>query len=325
VTSALAAHDAGQLFISYPVLETLRTIRAAHNDLAMAARAMQSRGTTSPLGGEMLTGINVVPLPSPTLPPATHTNIYLLGHHEVVIIDPAPTEAEPQQLLVQYLTQLQASGVKLREIWLTHQHPDHVGSAALLRERFGIPIAAHELTARDLDGAFTIDRFIADGETTRLQLVGEYVAEWVAVFTPGHARGHLCFFEKGMRTLISGDLLASIGTIIVAAPDGDMRDYMASLERVRALDPRLLFPAHGPPVGALAKIDEYIAHRLAREAAILSSLEQQALTARDIVPRVYTDVPEAVWPLAVMNVQAHLDKLDLEGRVRKSGDRYAKS
>ena len=319
--SALASHDAGNIFISYPVLETIRTIRAARNDLPTAARAMAARGQNAPSGGEMLTGVHVLPLESPTLPPATHTNVYTLGHHDVVIVDPAPTDARPQEELVGYLARLQASGVRLREIWLTHHHPDHVGSAMLVRERFGIPIAAHELTAHALHGTVKVDRFIADGEITRMPLIGDHFAEWTAVFTPGHARGHLCFFDTRMRTLLAGDLLASLGTIIVAPPDGDMRAYMASLAKVRALNPRLLFPAHGPPVGAIAKIDEYIAHRTARENAILEAL-RIASTAHDIVPLVYTDIPEATWPLAEINVQAVLDKLEAEGRIRRSGVAY---
>ncbi|HSI04561.1 MAG TPA: MBL fold metallo-hydrolase, partial [Myxococcota bacterium] len=187
--SALASHDAGNIFISYPVLETIRTIRAAHNDLPTAARAMEARGVNPPSGGEMLTGVHVLPLKSPTLPPATHTNVYTLGHHDVVIVDPAPTEAEPQEELIHYLTRLQASGVRLREIWLTHHHPDHVGSAMLVRDRFGIPIAAHEITASDLHGIVKVDRFIADGEVSRMPLIGDHFAEWTAIFTPGHARG----------------------------------------------------------------------------------------------------------------------------------------
>ncbi len=320
-SSALAMHDAGRIYISYPVLETTRTIQTAHNDMAVAARAMEARGVHMPAGGEMLTGVQVLPLESPTIAPATHTNVYVLGHHDVVIVDPAPTAEKPREELIHYLTRMQASGVRLREVWLTHHHPDHVGAANLVREHFKIPVAAHELTARELRGTVAVDRLIADGDVTRMPLIGDHYAEWTAVLTPGHARGHLCFFDTRMRTLLSGDLLASLGTIIVAPPDGDMRDYMASLARVRALNPRLLFPSHGPPVGALAKIDEYIAHRLARENAILEALRTVS-TAHDVVPLVYTDVPKHVWPLAEVNVQAHLDKLEAEGRVRRSGQSY---
>jgi glyoxylase-like metal-dependent hydrolase (beta-lactamase superfamily II) len=125
-----------------------------------------------------------------------------------------------------------------------------------------------------------------------------------------------------LKTLICGDLMASVGTIIVAQPDGDMIDYMASLRKVRALKPRLLFPAHGPPVAALPKIDEHIAHREARERAIYEALPS---TIEDIVPRVYTDVNPAVYPLAEVNVRAHLEKLVREQRVVRDGDRYARA
>lgn len=321
---ALAEHDAGRLWISYPVLETLRAVVAVNNDLGKATERVKARGVSAPSGGEMLAGVHAIPLKSPTLPPATHTNVYVLGAKELIIVDPAPTEADPQAELIAYVEKLLTGGARVKEIWLTHQHIDHVGAAMMLRDRFGVPIAAHELTARDLGDTVKVDRFISDGETTRLPLGGDHFAEWRAVFTPGHARGHLAFFDTKLRTLLCGDLMSSLGTVIVAPPDGDMRDYMASLEKVRALQPRLLFPAHGPPVAAAAKIDEYIAHRLARENAILATLDQPR-TPEEIVPIVYTDVPVAMHTLAAINVRAHLDKLEAEHRVRKSGDRYDRS
>ena len=311
--AALDAHQSGAIFLSFPVIETLKVVIRS-SGIADAARELEARGLEAypHAGGEMVTGIHVVPVKSPTLPPATHTNVYVIGHEELIVIDPAAVEPEEQQRLIGYLEFL---GKPVREIWLTHQHQDHYGSAELLRDRYGVRIAAHQLTADALD--IRVDRTIADGEVTRL---GQ--AEWVAMHTPGHARGHLCFFERRLRSLIAGDLVSTLGTVIVAPPDGDMRDYMASLKRMRALDPRLLFPAHGGPVAAVARLDQYLEHRYARENAILSAIKDTPRTPRDIVPIVYAEVAQSAWVLAEMNVRAHLDKLVAEGRVRQNGDAF---
>ena len=148
-------------------------------------------------------------------------------------------------------------GRRVRELIITHLHPDHVGGVEYLRERLGVPVAAHRVTAEALGGTVRVDGFIEDGERSSLEGPPEITLR--AVHTPGHARGHLCFFEERNRALITGDLVVGLGTVVIDPPEGNMADYLRSLERVRALEPTVLFGAHGPAVGnPIAKLDEYV-------------------------------------------------------------------
>lgn len=318
--AAIDAHQAGTIFLSYPVIETLK-VMLRYSEPHGAAAELEARGLEAypHAGGEMVSGIHVVPVKSPTLPPATHTNVYVIGHDELIVIDPAAVEPAEQDKLIGYLEYL---GGRVREVWLTHQHGDHYGTAERLRERYNVPVAAHALTAEVLP--IRIDRLIPDGETTTLTLAGGHTATWRAVHTPGHARGHLAFFEERLRSLIAGDLVSTLGTVVVAPPDGNMRAYVSSLERVRDLDPRLLFPAHGPPVAAKARLEQYLEHRRARENAILDALADAPREASAIVPIVYAEIAQNLWGLAEMNVRAHLEKLVEEGRVRQNGDVFSR-
>jgi glyoxylase-like metal-dependent hydrolase (beta-lactamase superfamily II) len=138
--------------------------------------------------------------------------------------------------------------------------------------------------------------------------------------TPGHARGHLCFHEETTGTLISGDNIVGLGSVLIDPPEGNMRDYLRSLERMRAL-PNLsvIFPGHGPAIAnPYAKIDEYISHRQEREKHVLQAVREGATTAKEIVARVYTDVSPKAHAMAERAVLAHLEKLEADGLVSQS-------
>src|ERR1043166_6820629 len=140
-------------------------------------------------------------------------------------------------------------------VLLTHHHGDHVGGAAALAERWSIPIAAHAATARRLAGRVAVTESLDDGDVA-------YTA--TAIFTPGHAEGHLCF-AVGDAT-IAGDMVAGVGTILIDPSEGDMALYLASLERLLARPPMTLLPAHGSSIfDGHGKLSEYLAHRRMRE------------------------------------------------------------
>jgi ribonuclease/clavin/mitogillin len=262
--------------------------------------------------------IRVIPLRTPTLPPATRTNCYIVGESSsAVAIDPATPYADEQARLDDFV---QTHNIRLTAIVLTHHHVDHVGDAARLAAKHGVPVAAHEKTAARLQGRVAVQTLVADGE--RLDYGPRGLR---AVFTPGHAPGHLCFVDEAAGAVVAGDMVASVGTIIIEPDDdGDMAVYLDSLARLRReVDggARCLLPAHGPPiVDGGARIDFYIAHRLEREGRVAAALGDEPRELTTLVPPSYPDVAPALYGLAARSLLAHLHKLEREGRARRHAD-----
>lgn len=274
--------------------------------------------SAEPMAKEVCDGIHALPLRTPTLPPATHTNAYLVGTRERVLVEPASPYADEIERCARWVEDSLRGGGSLRALLLTHHHPDHVGGATALAERFGVPIWAHAGTRALLEGRVTIDRELEDGEG--ITLSAEVPMQLEALFTPGHAPGHLCFVEPRSGCMIAGDMVAEVGTIEVAPGDGDMRLYLQSLDRMAARAPSALLPAHGEalrdPQTTLAFYKE---HRLAREAKVLAALRHygDVASARDLLPLCYADKPKWVWPMAERSTAAHLIKLEHDGLARR--------
>ena len=260
------------------------------------------------------------PVRTPTKPPATHTNCYLIyTSREVLIIDPGSPYEDEQQALVASIDGLLREDRTVSEIVLTHMHPDHIGGVNALRKHIGteVKVAAHRLTAEPLSSSIRVDRLIEEGEV--IALSGSPSIALRAMHTPGHARGHLCFYEERTGTLISGDNIVGLGSVLIDPPEGNMRDYLESLTRMRSL-PNLsvIFGGHGPAIAnPYSKLDEYISHRLERERKILEAVNEGAQTPAEIVARVYTDVPPAAHAMAERAVLAHLEKLADDGVIDK--------
>ena len=257
------------------------------------------------------------PVRTPTRPPATHTCCYLVyNSKEILIFDPGSPYEEEQEALAACVDDMIAEGRKVREIILTHLHPDHVGGVNPLKAHLGgeVPVAAHAQTAAGLTDIH-VDRFIEDNEVITLD--GEPRIELLAMHTPGHALGHLCFHDADRGVLLTGDNIVGLGSVLIDPPQGNMRDYLASLERMRSL-PNLtvLFGGHGPAIATpYQKIDEYISHRLEREKNILEAIRAGVNEPKDIVARVYTDVSPKAYGMAERAVIAHLEKLQDEGHI----------
>lgn len=264
---------------------------------------------------EMRPGVLMFPLATHTLPPALTTNTYLLGTGEAVLVDPgSPLDAENERLERALTAARDKLGRRVTAIWLTHHHPDHIGGVERLRRFLGVPVLAHPATAERLAGRIAVAGTLGDGQ--RIVLTGDPPFPVRVIHTPGHARGHLCFFDETHGSVLTGDLVAGLGTIVVDPPEGDMDDYLASLDKLAALDPRTLFPSHGPAIkNAVAKLREYIEHRLWREERVLAAWSRGLRAPGEMLATVYDDVPKEAHPLAERQILAHLDRLRKVGRI----------
>ncbi|MEC7987856.1 MAG: MBL fold metallo-hydrolase [Myxococcota bacterium] len=257
-------------------------------------------------------GLDRLPVPSPTLPPATHTNAWLLSKE--LVVDPAAVRPAVQEELVEILSDL-----PIQKIFLTHHHHDHIGSATLLRKHLNIPICCSKRTAEQLP--FSVDILLQEGDMVQLSY-----ENWMVYETPGHAQGHLCLFSPKHLDIIAGDMVAGEGTILLAPPEGNLKDYLQQLKRLQTLEPIRLLPAHGPAIQpAIPYLQEYIDHRLMRTEQLRSVLSRQPQTTMAIAKRIYTELPPAFLPLAAKQMQCHLEYLCVHFQASKQGDGWIAS
>lgn len=264
-------------------------------------------------------GVRRLSLRTPTLPPADATNTLVVGTRRLAVIEPATPHRAEQAALDALLAELAAGGAEVAAVLVTHHHGDHTGYASALAERLGAPIFAHAETAARVD--FRVDVSLGDDDV--VDLGDGYVLR--ALFTPGHAPGHLVYREERTGIAYAGDLVAGQGTILIDPTDGgDMAAYLDSLARVAAAQPTALVPAHGPvlddPQGCVAR---YITHRRQREERVLAALGGGEAHISDILAKAYADAPREIWWLAERSLEAHLRKLAAEGRVRRDGPNVA--
>jgi ribonuclease/clavin/mitogillin len=262
--------------------------------------------------------VELFPARTPTLPPATHTNSYALGGREVALVEPATPYEDERRAWLEWARGLESGGRSIVAILLTHHHVDHVGGAAFFARELGVPVWAHEATEARVSDV-PIARRLADDEV--IELDGPERRAYRALHTPGHAPGHLCFHDEAEGVIVAGDMVASVGTILIDPVEGDMGEYLAQLDRLARLEANVALPAHGDPIDAPeALFRRYIEHRLMREAKVVAALSQPGVSPSSteaLVPIVYADTPPLIWPIARLSLEAHLLKLERDGRARR--------
>ena len=326
--SALHLWEKGKILISPPVLVSLKELadfcRKKTDGLPSSQIGLCVENlflASQKCGGkidylEANTQTIVFPLKTPTLPPATHTNCFIVGKKEFVVIDAASADESEQRKLHDLIDEMAQAGGICREIIVSHLHRDHHGGEIslqkYLREKHGweVSLAAHHLTAEKLPH-ITFKRFIEDNETFKLKDKNGDSFTMQALHTPGHARGLLAFYLQETGFLLSTDNVIAAGTVVIAPPEGVMKDYLHSLDRLRNL-PKLHFlcGSHGTAIyDARGKIEEYLSHRRHREKQILDLMEKGIEDPAEIVEKLYTGLDKKLVPLALKTVEAHLIKI----------------
>mgnify|MGYP002620538947 FL=1 len=290
----------------------------------------QNDAAFNPLAGQPMVlaeGLRLVLAPNPSPMTAQGTNSYLLGEGAVTLIDPGPADPAHLRALLAALE----PGERISRILVSHAHLDHSPGARPLAEATGAPVLAfgpadagrsprmRGLLAQDgvgigggegVDTGFAPDAALGDGESLDIGGLALRV-----LHTPGHFGNHLCFHWG--QALFTGDQVMGWAPSLVSPPDGDLTDFMASLDKLEALGPARLYPGHGAPVAdGPARIRELRAHRLTREAAIRAAIAGGADSARNVTRAVYTDIPAMMLPAAERNVLAHLIDLEARGLLR---------
>ena len=241
----------------------------------------------------------LVRAPNPSPMTLDGTNSYLIdgGNGEAICIDPGPAIEMHVEALLQRSARMHC---KIASICLTHGHPDHAPAAAMLHARTGAPLFNN--------------RNLGEGEIVR---AGD--AALRTIVAPGHSSDHLVFYETRERALFTGDVVIGRGYVLVAPPDGDMRAYVRTLQRLLSefADAQTIYGGHGEPVHDPAvKLREYVEHRRIREDELIAALKQGERSVPDLVRSIYAQTDPELWPAAGQQLLAYLIALEREGRVR---------
>lgn len=308
---------AGRRAVPPPVLALLRAL-AEEDDAPLpdlveriaAANRLEQRAPRI----EFTPQVWVLPVRTPTLPPATHTNVWIAGGRRFMVIDPGSGDETEIRRLFAVIERRREAGGSPTGVLLTHEHRDHIGGAVPLALQLGVPILGHPETLRAFEGQPRGPELLPIDDGDEIDLDGVMLR---ALHTPGHARGHLAFHMAERGILIGGDLASGLSTILIDPDEGDMERYVASLARVRDLGCRLLLVGHGPPLPGGA-LDALIEHRTERQRKILEQLRSDEVELSSIARGAYADVPRMPLRLTTRQTLSHLLHLERLGRVRRA-------
>lgn len=276
---------------------------------------MTTFGPDMPAYTELTAGVRRIVAPNPSMMTGPGTNTYLFGKDEIAVLDPGPVIDSHLDDIVQ------KAGATIRWILVTHTHPDHSPGAAPLAAATGAELLGMPAPdGQHQDASFSPSRVLADGdvlETSEFRLQ--------VVHTPGHASNHVCYRHVQLNWLFTGDHVIDGSTVVIDPPDGNMKHYIESLQRLKELGCASLVPGHGELIDNPERIiDWIIEHRLEREARIIAAIKANPnLTTRELVPHVYQDVDPKLYGWAERSLLAHVMKLEEEDVARNQGDRWS--
>ena len=275
---------------------------------------MTAFGSDLPAFAELAPGVRRIVAPNPSIMTGPGTNTYLLGVNEIAVLDPGPHIASHIDKIVQ------TAAAPIRWIVVTHTHPDHSPAAATLAEATGaesLGIPAPE--GQHQDKTFLATRVLADGDVLE---TGEFRIE--AVQTPGHASNHVCFRHVALNWLFTGDHIIDGSTVVIDPPDGNMKHYIESLQKVKDLKCDALAPGHGGLIEDPDRVVDWIIdHRLAREGKVVTAIAANPnRTTHELVPHVYDDVDPKLYGWAERSLLAHVLKLEADGAAAQNRGRW---
>ena len=256
--------------------------------------------------------------PNPGVMTGPGTNTYLVGQGDLAVIDPGPAVASHVEKIIE-----EGKG-RIRWILCTHTHMDHSPAALALKAATGAQVLGRPAPeGQGQDATFKPDFALESGQRVQLGEMSGAIG-LRAIHTPGHASNHLCYLLEETKMLFTGDHVMQGSTVVINPPDGDMRAYLHSLEKLLGEDLAIIAPGHGYLIGAPHKeVRRLIAHRLGRERKVMRALQQLGEASVDeLLPVVYDDVPVRIHRIAARSLTAHLDKLAADGAVRVAGERY---
>jgi glyoxylase-like metal-dependent hydrolase (beta-lactamase superfamily II) len=252
------------------------------------------------------------------------TGTYIVGHGEVAVIDPGPDDPAHLEAIL-----AATHGERVTHIVITHHHSDHSPLAGPLKAATGAAIYGCAVATPDEDdGGVKMEAGHDLGFKPDISLCGGGQVSgpgWTleAIPTPGHTSNHLCYALPEENACFTGDHIMGWSTTVITPPDGDMTDYLASLDIIRARGFSTLWPTHGPPIREPGPfIDAYLEHRRERIDQILAALESGPAKISDLVPRLYADVDAKLWPAASRSMLAAMIHLVREGKLVAAGETY---
>ena len=261
--------------------------------------------------------VKKITAPNPGVFTGGGTNTYLVGREDLTLIDPGPNIKEHIDEIIR------VGENKIKRILVTHTHTDHSPAALPISKILKVPMYGRLVDGESSweDETFIPDVILNDADIIKTD---EYTLE--VIHTPGHASNHLCFLIKELNCLITGDHIMDGSTVVIGPPDGNMADYLESLNKLFKYKIDCLAPGHGNFMYEPKKvIESIIRHRLSREAKVLRRLEDVGdIDLESLTAIVYDDVPEQLHPIAKFSLEAHLLKLLNEGVIKRDNNNFAK-